>query len=185
MPIISQGLTLPGNVQTGGTIQASDVSTLYQALNALNIPGTIGVWQQGLVDNNRYQSTGTGTIDWSFASAANKSVMFLIPFSWSGSTGISTFTFRLNGASVTTSTGLSFSNAASAEGVIVGFLGARSTDASSVGFILGMDTVATTLRASNISNATSTADTTSIGFLTSTGTGATFVFNGVRIWTEG
>jgi len=185
MPIISQNLTLPANVVTGGTIQASDVSTLYQALNAFNLPGTVGVWQQTVVDNNRYQSTGTGTIDWAFTNPANKSILFMTPFSWTGSTGASTFTFRINGASATSSTGLSFFNATSGEGITVGFLGPRSTDVTRGGFVLGMGAQVTTLLASNISTPQSTSDTTSIGFVTSTGTGATFVFNGIRIWTEG
>lgn len=186
MPVISQGLTLPGNVQTGGTIQASDVATLYQSLNAFNIPGTIGIWQQGLVDNNRYQSTGTGTIDWTFTTVANKSIMFFIPFTWSGSTGINCFQLRVNGASVTTSTGLTFANASSGDGMILGFIGPRSTDVNRGGFCVGMDSVNTTFKAGNISVTMTTADTTSIGFLSgSTAAGATFVYNGVRFWVEG
>ena len=185
MPVISQGLTLPGNVVTGGTIQASDVATLYQSLNAFNLPGTVGVWQQGLVDNNRYQSTGTGTIDWTFTTPANKSLMFLIPLAWTGSTGVSTFTLRINGASATTSTGLSFANASSGEAFIFGLLGANSTDVARLGFVLGMDTVATTLKASNVSASTSTGATNSIGFVTSTGSATTFVYNGVRFFAEG
>lgn len=182
---ISQGLTLPSNVQTGGTIQASDVATLYQAMNAFVIPGTIGTWQQGLVDNNRYQSTGTGTIAWGFTTPAAKSIFFWLPFTWSGSTGVSTFTLTLNGLAATSSTGLSYANASSGEGIAVGFIGPRSTDVSRSGMILGMDTVNTTLKASNISNTTTTGDITSVGFVTSTGSGTTFVFNGVRFWTEG
>jgi hypothetical protein len=185
MPIISQGLTLPANVVTGGTIQAVDVSTLYQALNAFSIPGTVGVFQQALVDNNRYQSTGTGTIDWNFTNPANKSIFFWVPFQWTGSTGAVTFTLRINGTSATTSTGLSYANATSGEAVAIGFLAPRSTDVTRGGMVLGMGTTVTTLLASNISTPQSTADTTSVGFLTSTGTGATFVFNGVRFWTEG
>jgi hypothetical protein len=185
MPIVSQGLTLPSNVVTGGTIQASDVATLYQTMNAFNLPGTIGVWQQALVDNNRYQSTGTGTIDWSFSTPANKSIMFLLPMSWTGSTGVSTFTLRINGAAATTSTGLSFTNASSGEAFIFGLLGPFSTDVNRTGLVVGIDTAATTLRTSNVSTCTSTGATTSVGFLTSTGTGATFVFNSPRFWAEG
>jgi hypothetical protein len=186
MPIISQNLTLPGNVQTGGTIQASDVATLYQAMNAFNIPGTIGVWQQGLVDNNRYQSTGTGTIDWTFTTPANKAIFFMVPFTWSGSTGINVFQLRINGASATTSTGMAFANASSGDGFILGFIGPRSTDTARSGFCVGMDSVNTTFKPSNISVSMTTADTTSVGFLSgSTAAGATFVYNGVRFWTEG
>lgn len=185
MTIISQGLTLPANVVTGGTVQAPDVSTLYQALNAFNIPGTIGVWQQALVDNNRYQSTGTGTIDWNFTNPANKSLMFAIPFQWTGSTGVSTFTFRINGASATTSTGLSFANASSGEGYILGWLGPRSTDVTRAGLMIGVDTTITSLKAGHISTPQSTSDTTSVGFVTSTGSATTFVYNGVRFWAEG
>lgn len=186
MPIISQGLTLPGNVQTGGTIQASDVATLYSAMNAFNIPGTIGVFQQALVDNNRYQSTGTGTIDWSFATAANKSLFFFIPFTWSGSTGINNFQLRINGAAATTSTGLTFSNASSGDGFMVGFIGPRSTDVNRGGFVIGMDSINTTFKASNISVSMTTSDISSVGFLSgSTAAGATFVYNGVRFWNEG
>ena len=102
MPIISQNLTLPGNVQTGGTIEASDVATLYQTMNAFTIPNSVGVWTQGLVNNDLYQSTAGGTIDWSFSASASKAVFFMLPVSWSNSTGNPVFLARLNGTNITT-----------------------------------------------------------------------------------
>lgn len=188
MPVVSQNLTLPGNVQTGGTIQASDVSTLYSALNALNIPGSIGVLQQGFVDDNSYAVTGGNTQDWTFTTVYNRAVLMLVPFSWTGSTAVVGIAPRQSGAAATTSTaGMLFSNASSGEGLLFGLVGPRSTSNTAPAFWLGMDNrTPGTLR--NIHASTggfSTSDMTSLGFqVTSTGV-LTVTFKGVRFWQEG
>lgn len=187
MPIVSQGLTLPSNVQTGGTIQASDIATLYQTLNALNIPGTIGVWQQGFVDDNLYTSTGSsGSIDFPFAVASNKAIFFLAPFSWAGGTGNNVLISpRVSGTNASTAA-ISVGNVSSGNGLAVGFVAPVSTDIDRSGFVLAMsDRSAGTLSAVAFSVTQSTADRTSIGFI-STSTGAyTISWKGVRFWAEG
>lgn len=174
-------------MQTGGTIQASDVSTLYQALNALNIPGTIGVFQQGLVDNNLYTSTSNnGSVDFPFTTAADKAVFFLAPYSFTGGTGNNVIIGpRVSGVNASTSflTAGAFS---SGNGMIVGFVGPVSTDADRSGFMMTMcDRAPGTLDSVCFTVAQSTSDRTSIGFI-STSTGSwTLRWRGVRFWSEG
>lgn len=187
MPIISQGISVPPGLADGQVALASQITPLYAALNALNIPGTIGVWQQGLVDDNRYASTGGSQVDWAFATPFNKTVMFVLPFSWTGSTNAPTFTLRANAAAATTSTGLTFTNTSSADGMLAGFIGPRSTDTVRSGFALGMDSAtAASLKASSLSVALTTGDLTSLGVQTSSaGSGITVVWHSVRFWQEG
>lgn len=195
MPTISQGLSVPAGLADGQVALASQITPLYNSLNAFIIPATVGVFQQGFVDNNKYTSTGGSTIDWSFTNAANKAVIFLAPFAWSGATAATAiqFTPRINAASATTSTGLTFAFASSGQGLIAGFIGPRSTDIQLGGFYIGTEAstgvVANTLRVAGLSTGglgTSTADVTSLGFLTSTaGAAVTFTFSGVRFWIEG
>jgi hypothetical protein len=188
MTIVSQNLTLPGNVATGGTIQASDVSTLYAALNALNIPGTIGVFQQGFVDDNAYAVTASGSQDWTFTTAFNKAIFSMVPFSWTGSTQAPVITPRQSGATATTSTAnLTFTNASSGEGLIVGMIGPRSTANTAPAFWLAMDdrTPGTLRNLHASTGGFSTSDMTSLGFtLQSTGA-LTVTFKSVRFWQEG
>lgn len=188
MPVVSQNLTLPANVQTGGTIQASDVSTLYSALNALNIPGTIGVLQQGFVDDNSYAITASASQDWSFTTLYNKAVLGMVPFSWTGATQAPVITPRQSGAAATTSTAsLAFTNASSGEGMIFGLVGPRSTANTAPAFWLAMDNrTPGTLRTLHASTGGfSTSDMTSLGFtLASTGA-LTVTFKSVRFWQEG
>lgn len=186
MPVISANLTLPGSVQTGGTVQASDVSTLYSVLNALNIPGTIGVFQQGFVDDNAYTVNVSGSQDWTFTTVYNKAIFAMVPFSWTGSTAVLAITPRASGAAASTGF-MSFTNVSSGEGMIVGLIGPRSTQNTAPGFFLGMDNrTPGTLR--NLAASTggfSTSDLTSLGFQTSSTGGFTLTFRGVRYWQEG
>ncbi len=188
MPVISQNLSLPGNVVTGGTIQASDVATLYAAMNAFTIPSNLGVWTQGFVDNNVYTATGGGgAVDFSFASAANKAIFFMVPFSYTAATASPGLILRVNGADASTQT-MSFANVSSANGLVVGFIGPHSTDVDRAAFMLGMDdrTAAATLRTAAATVTLTTADRTSVGFTASTGSPAsTFKFKSVRFWLEG
>jgi hypothetical protein len=187
MPIVSQGLTLPSNVQTGGTIQASDVATLYQTLNALDIPGTLGVLQQGFVDNNAYTSTGSnGTVDFPFATASNKAIIFLAPFSWTGGTGGNVLLGpRVSGVNASTNS-IVVGNVSSGNGLIVGLVAAISTDVDRSGFILcASDRSATTLNSVAFTVTQSTSDRTSIGFISTSSGAYTIIWRGVRFWTEG
>lgn len=188
MPVISQNLPIPAGLADGQVALASQITPLYNIVNAFTIPATIGVFQQGFVDDNRYQSTGGSSIDWTFTTPFNKSVFFMLPFQWTGSTNAPTFTLRANGASATTSTGLTFTNVSSAEGIIVGFIGPRSTDTTRAGLCIGMDSnVAAGFRAASISGtAMTTGDLTSLGFLTSSaGAAITVTWKSVRFWSEG
>lgn len=187
MPTVSQNISVPAGLADGSVALASQITPLYAALNAFVIPASIGVLQQGFVDDNRYASTGGSQIDWAFTTSFNKAVLFMLPFSWTGSTNAPTFTLRANGSAATTSTGLTFTNASSGDGMLAGFIGPRSTDTSRAGFVLGMDSVtAATLKASSLSSSLTTGDLTSLGVQTSSaGSGITVVFHSVRLWQEG
>jgi len=188
MPVISQNLSLPGNVVTGGTIQAADVATLYAAMNAFTIPNNLGVWTQGFVDNNAYTATGGGgSVDFSFASASNKAIIFMVPFNYTAATASPGLILRMNGSDASTQA-LSFSNVSSANGLVVGFIGPQSTDIERAAFMIGMDdrNNSATLRAGAATVTLTTADRTSVGFTASTGSPAsTFRFKSVRFWLEG
>lgn len=197
MPQISQGLTVPPNIQSGGTVQAADVGTLYTALNAFNLPGTVGVFQQGFVDNNSYTSTAGSFVDWTLSTslAANKAVFILAPVSWTGSTAGTNLivTPRINAASATTSTGLTFAQASSGQALVAAFIGPRSNNVQLGGFYLAIDQSTASsgiaIRSAGLSSGglgTSTAAITSVGFMTSTaGAGNSFVWSSVRVWIEG
>ena len=188
MPVISANLTLPGNVLTGGTVQAADVSTLYSALNALNIPGTIGVFQQGFVDDNAYALTNATNQDWTFTTVYNRAIFAMLPFSWTGATAAPVLSPRASAAFATTSTAsLAFTNVSSGEGMILGLISPRSTSNTAPAFWLAMDnrTPGTLRSLAASTGGFSTSDMTSVGFgLRSTGA-LTVTFQGVRMWQEG
>lgn len=187
MTVISQNLTLPGNVVTGGTIQASDVATLYSAMNALTIPDNLGVWTQGFADNNVYTCTGGGgSVDFTFASASNKAIVFMAPLSWAGATAGPGLLLRMNGSDVSTQA-IAFGNFSSGNALMVGFIGAQSTNVDRAAFIIGMDDRSPgTMRNASATVTLTTSDRSSIGFSGSTSSSAaTFTLKSVRFWLEG
>ena len=130
MPVISQNLTIPQGLVDGQVAHASHVIPLYNALNAFNIPSTVGVWQISLVDDTLTTLVlgGVVTKDYAISSVPQlKSIQFYIPFSFNTLAASNlTFTFRVNASGVTTATA-NVASATSGNGIIWGFIGAHDT----------------------------------------------------------
>lgn len=185
MPIISQNLTVPAGLADGQTASASQILPLYSAMNAFNIPGTIGVFQQSFVDNALYTITvgGTATKDWSFSTTQtqNKAGFYLLPFEWNTGT-TPAFTLRVNGAAVTAAGALTA--AATGGGLLVVFMGAVH-DVVVPRPLLAMSwDSGGTQRLYTSSASLPAADITSFG-ITATGGTTVVNFKGVRFWSEG
>jgi hypothetical protein len=107
---ISQGLTIPSNVVTGGTIQASDVTTLYNSLNAFNIPDSVASLFQSAYSTDSSQSatgpaTSTGSvIDVAITVPANKAMITVGSFTWATTGALGSLAFRQNASTQTGST---------------------------------------------------------------------------------
>ena len=103
MPTISQSLSIPAALANGQVADATQVITLYNAMNAFVIPATVGGFQQALA------TTGTTTIltgassDFSLSAAKDKAIIAVMSFNWVGSTSAAV-QFRLNAATITAST---------------------------------------------------------------------------------
>lgn len=185
MPIISQGLTIPAGLANGSVADAGQITPLYNSLNAFNIPGTVGVFQQGFVDDVSYAiATGTSQ-DWAVTAVATKSIFAYFPFNWSTAAAAPTIQFRLNGANVTAAANMTMTNTANSTGLLILFIGGRTANTLRPLIGVGMDTGATgTFRGCSANVDLTTADTTSVG-LTIGGAGVGFAFQHVRIWVEG
>lgn len=107
---ISQNLTIPANVVTGGTIQASDVSTLYNSLNAFSIPDAIAsLLQTSFSTNSPQVATGPATstssvIDNTITVPASKVLIHAGSFTWATTGALGSLAFRANGSTQTGST---------------------------------------------------------------------------------
>ena len=106
----SQSLTLPANVVAGGTIQASDVSTLYTALNALSIPDSIASLLQSAYSTDAGQTvTGPATstssvLDLTVSVPANRVLIHVGSFTWATTGALGSLAFRANASTQTGST---------------------------------------------------------------------------------
>src|SRR5437899_1840731 len=128
MAIISQGITIPAGLSDGSVASASQITPLYNALNAFIIPDSFGVFQS---------ATATGQSDSLFtvATGANqdftvnipkaKTILFAASFSWTGAAAAPTFIFRVNGAAVTAAASLT--NTATGNGLIRVWVGGHDT----------------------------------------------------------
>lgn len=179
---ISQNLSIPATLSTDSVAAATDIIPLYQALNNFVIPSTLGAFQNGLVDNNLYTVATGSSQDWSVSALATKSVIGMIPFSWSGGSS-PTFTFRMNGAAVTAALTATATSASS--GIIWLFIGGHDADVPRPFVALELDTGATTTLRVIAANADlPTADTTTIGIaVAASAVIAKFKF--VRFWVQG
>ena len=162
---ISQSLTIPANVATGGTIQASDITTLYNAMNAFVIPNTALGFLLNLSDNALYSVATGATKDWSLTStiAQTQSTLFMTSMSWTGGAN-PTFQLRLNATAITGCT-ITMSGGAAGSGLIFGYIGGHdTTDVPRGVVLLGVDTGSTTLRTAVATADLADASWTQLGY---------------------
>lgn len=185
MPIISQNLTVPPGLADGQTASASQILPLYNAMNAFNVPGTIGVLQQSLVDDTLYtQVVGTNpTKDWSFTTTQTqfKAGFYIIPYAWTGGAA-PTITYRVNTTAVTGATATT--NAATGSGLIVVFMGAGHTATIPRPLLIFQIDSGGTFATPTVTVNLAAADITSFGVTCGGGT-TSFTFQHIRFWSEG
>lgn len=184
MPNISQNLTVPGTLANGQVAQAADVVTLYNTFNAQNIPDTIGVFQQGLIDDTLTTLTigGTVTKDWSFTVVKTKGILFVVSFSWASVTGTPALQFRVNAAAVTAAT--SMTAAGTGGGMVRWWIAPHdTTDVPRPSMVHIFDGTAqfTAQLNADLPN----TDTTSIGVTFATATAGSLKLKYMRAWREG
>lgn len=198
---INAGLTLPANVVTDGTIQASDVSLLYNTLNALSVPDSIAALFQAGITTSTGTSTplSTGSVVLTGGTSttavtqdlgltavpAAKALFFLGSYSWA-TTGLALqLQFRLN------STGFALPNAittsTSGSGLWFIILGPHDGTAAfpTIGWLTGSTGVVTTFTANvALPNAASTSIGIAALFGTSTNgsTSSTLTWNFADVW---
>jgi hypothetical protein len=185
VPTISQNLTVPAGLANGQTADASQVLTLYNAMNAFVIPGTIGVLQEALSDDTLYTQVvaSSPTKDFTISTVGKtKTILFTMSFSWAGASAQPSILYRINAA--TMATAKNTTNGASGSGVIFLVIGAHdTTDVARPLWGIQADsggTITTVTASADLPN----ADTTSIG-VTVAGTDATFKLKYVRAWYQG
>jgi hypothetical protein len=183
VPIITQNLPIPAGLANGSVADASQVVTLYNTFNAMNIPGTIGVFQQGFVDDSLYTVATGASKDWSVSVVATKSIIAMVPFSWSGATAAPTLIWRVNATNVTAAS--TFANVGTGNGLALLFVGGHDTDVARPLIAAAMDTNTLGTLVTQTANVDlPTATTSSVGLLVG-GAGNTFKFKHVRFWIEG
>lgn len=162
MSTISQGLSIPAGLVEGSIASASQITPLYNALNAFVIPDSIGAFQVALADTALHSVPTGSNFDWSLTVSKEKAIFFIIPYSWSGGAS-PTFTLRVNGASsASTITGAAV---AAGNGIFVGFMGGHDgTDVLRPLLLFQIDSNAVTLRTAQPNTDLPNTDTTSIGF---------------------
>jgi hypothetical protein len=107
---ISQNLPIPPNVVAGGSIQATDVSTIYSSLNSFTIPDVIASLLQSAYSTNSPQTaigpaTTTGSvIDVPINVAQNKILLHAGSFTWQTPAGLGSLAFRANASTGSGST---------------------------------------------------------------------------------
>lgn len=116
---ISQSLTVPSNVTAGGTIQAADVTTLYNTFNSFSIPDTIAALLQSAYSTDSAQNfngpaTSTGSVlDVPITVPAARVLISIGSFQWgaatshasTGAIGLGGLAFRANASTSVGSTG--------------------------------------------------------------------------------
>lgn len=162
MSVISQGISTPAGLAEGSVASASQITPLYNALNAFVIPDTIGAFQVALADTTLHSVATGSSFDWSFTVSKEKAIFFIIPFSWSGGAS-PTFAFRVNGAASAST--ITAAAVAAGNGIFVGFMGGHdATDVLRPLLLFQIDSNAVTLRAAQPNTDLPNTDTTSIGF---------------------
>jgi hypothetical protein len=169
---------------TGGTIQAADITTLYNTLNAFVIPDTIGVMQQGLVNDTLYTVATGNSQDWSVTVTKNKAIFWMFSFSWSGASAAPTFTVRLNASAITSA--ITFAGSvATGNGIFTGWIGGHDTDVPRPAVFKVVESNAPAAQLVIMPNTDlPNASTSSLGIAIG-GTGNTFKLKYLRIWKEG
>ncbi len=193
--IISQGLTLPANVVTGGTIQATDVSTLYATLNALSIPDNVASLVQSVYSTvagtTVFGGTSTAAVNIDVAlspSVPNTKTLFAIGSYYWSSTGVAiSLQYRVNGTVIASPQAIT--TQISGSGMFFVIVGPH--DVNTPGAVVGWQTGSTgntiTFTASTPLNLTASASTSfGIGALIGTSsngsTGSAVALQFVDIW---
>ena len=102
-PTISQNLAVPAALVAGGAISATHITPLFTAMNAFNIPSTVGGLQQALVDTVATTIATGASADFTITATKDKAILAVMSFTWLGSTSAA-LQFRLNTTSITAST---------------------------------------------------------------------------------
>lgn len=190
--IISQSLSLPANVTVGGVVQPSDVSTLYNTLNAFSLPDSVVTLLTPLYSTDSAQtltgpatstSTGFNFVDNSISSAAAKTIIHIGTYSWA-STGQAAFTltFRKNGTTYATTPGIATSTSGSGMYFIV--TGAHDTAVLRPVIGFNMASTGTTVASFTGNADLANVNWTSLGVQVGVATSTAFVFTlgHQRIW---
>ena len=183
MPTISQSISTPAGLADGQTALAAHVTPLYNQMNAFVIPDTIGVFQQGLVNNTLYTVATGANQDWTIDPAVvkEKAILVVASFSWIDAAAAPTITFRMNGGAVTAAAALT--NAATGNGILRVWIGAHDTTDVPRPLLMTIADISTL--SNTMANADlPTANTSTVG-VTIGGAGNTFKFKYIRIWKEG
>lgn len=193
--IISQNLTIPPNDVAGGVIQATDVSALYNAMNAFSVPDAIASLLQSSFSTNSAQvatgpATSTGSvIDNPVTIPASKAVIHAGSFTWATTGPLGSLAFRANASTGTGSTSgylvtPSLSTSVTGNGMYFLFHAPHdATFANPVISVIGMSTGNTFTTASTSALPNSAWSSIGVGLGTNSSTG-TFTLGYQRVWRE-
>jgi len=186
MPIITQGLAIPPGLANGQIADATQITPLYNSLNAFNFPDGFVVFQDLLADNTTtaLATGGPTTKDWAIGSTSTiHAFFFILPYTFANNTNNDMqFTFRANAQAFAGP--LSLPNVASSQGLIWIFVGPRNNNFTPYP-IFGAKTDISgpvSLFAGSGAGVPNAALTT-VGISLS-GTAGNASFSGVRVWSE-
>jgi hypothetical protein len=188
MPVISQGLTIPTGLQDGQVADASHVIPLYNALNAFNIPSTIGVFQVALADDTLYtlNMASTPTKDFTVTTVPQlKSILYYIPFSWNTLPAASLFVqLRVNGSAVTLAS-VNFASVVAGNGIAYGFINGHDADMPRSFYCIIMNDTNTNVTVAQPNADLAASSITSIGIAFSGSATGNVKLKHARFWNEG
>ncbi len=118
MPTISQNLAVPAGLISGGVISATHITPVYTALNAFNIPSTVGGFQQAFVETTTDTIAAGGSKDYTIAVTKDKALIIVMSFNWLVTAP--QIQFRLNAGTITAATAVG--TASSGAGIIFGLI---------------------------------------------------------------
>mgnify|MGYP001618019130 CR=1 FL=1 len=195
MATFSQSLTVPSNVVAGGTIQAGDVTTLYNSLNALTIPDTIASLlvsaystDSAITVNGPSTASGASAVSSSTAAfATSKAFIHLGTFSWASTGKAFSLQFRKNGSTTPHVATPTFSTSTAGSGMWVAFYGPHtSTQPYVAGWISGGATSTGLIEFGSTGGFDTNAAWTSLAtvLIGATSTAHTMTINAERIWRQ-
>ena len=169
MPIISQGLVIPAGLADGQVAAATQVITLYNTMNAFNIPSTVGGFQQVLVDTATTTILTGASSDFNLTATKDKTIIAVMSFNWVGSTSAAV-QFRLNAGTITASTVVA--TATTGAGTIFGVIGGHDGTFQYPVLFLVSPNDGSAVKLMSANTTLPNADTTSLGIAVA-GAGAT------------